>query len=200
MGREGQAVLPGGHGDPSLQPLSWLPSWPLPHGALCRTLGLREAIDPSPRAPVQHAQVHRLWPDDAVGRPWTGSGAHLPRPPPCVPSPLLSPEEPPVSACPLPSALLLALRLPCLHPQLDHFSSSLSAVSHLGIFPKPVWNAPLCGASTLSCCLQSKGHTCACPSGPLPLALSGCLPSAQAFLPGPARCPPSARPVTSPLF
>lgn len=25
----------------------------------------------------------------------------------------------------------------------------------------------------------------------LPLALSGCLPSAQAFLPGPARCPPS---------
>ena len=48
MGREGQALLPRRAESPSLQPLSRLPSWPLPDGALCSTLGLREAIDQAP--------------------------------------------------------------------------------------------------------------------------------------------------------
>ena len=137
MGREGQALLPRRAESPSLQPLSRLPSWPLPDGALCSTLGLREAIDQAP-------ELHSTMPSSTarglrmlLDVPGLDQGApSSPRAPLPACHPLFSlPRAPPVLACPLPSALLPALWPPCLHSQLDHSSSLLSVVSHLRDLP-----------------------------------------------------------------
>lgn len=108
-----------------------------------------------------------------------------------MPSPLLSrgPSFGMSSAlCPAPGS---SAALPS--PQLDHFSSP-------SVCPRPPWGSSrnlygtlLCrGASTPSVAVcRARVTLCSLSFWALPLALSGCLPSAQAFLPGPARCPPS---------
>ena len=173
MGREGQALLPRRAESPSLQPLSRLPSWPLPDGALCSTLGLREAIDQAP-------ELHSTMPSSTawglrmlLDVPGLDQGApSSPRAPLPACHPLFSlPRAPPslgMSSALRPAPGSLAA-LPSL-PAGPFQQLALCGQPPQGSSLKPVWDAPLCrGASTPPPPLlfaERGSHFRACPSGP----------------------------------
>lgn len=187
--QEGMETLPAAS-------LSWLLILASAPWSLCRTLGLLEHRSKPRARPACPGPPP--WPDDAVGRPWTGSGCPIfPRAPSLRAIPFSLPRAPSFRhvLCPLPCSWLFG----CLA-----FTPNWT-ISAARCLPSATRGSSLCLYERSlqrphpSCCLQIRSHFSLSFWPPLASCLAVChlhKPSCQVQ---PAHRPAAAS-VTSPLF